>query len=660
MKPYCGVMIMADLILNVDWDITEAEAKQRKLNRLWEESKAKEELIRKEAERIKAQIESEKQKQIEINEARKEQLRIIEETEKKLSLINNGKATPDQLMTWGGKSSVEAQLTAQEKELKTLNEARIKSYDSEQKLTATLDEQNLKLSTQKDKTAEVGDQIVTNSKKATDSTKKTDNAFGKLAKRISGLAKRVLIFSVITKALRALRSAIGDRIRGDSALAKYLAEIKGNLYVIGETLYQTAKPVIEWILQKVSLLTQLIAVVLARVMQKNVNNMAKFAKQSQKASNEAKKTLASWDTLQQINSDSNSSSSNIQADFSQFDTASWTEDQLLKIEAIAAGALLALGCILAFSGVNIPLGLALIAAGAILLVREVIPNWDKMSDETKKTIQTILGIAGSALLVIGIILLCSGVIPLGIGAIVAGIAVLGIAAATLDWNKIWQGVKDIFAKIIGVFSGLGMVVLGVILCLTGAGIPIGLALICNGISQMYNGATYDWNILVEKVRTIKNEIFSIISDLWTGIKTGNKDMIVSVVNRVVDALNGLIDKANSMLQSLFNKSWAQSFFSWMGIDTSNFGIPHIPHVSYLASGAVIPGGKPFPAVLGDQPRGKTNIEAPEDLIRQIVREESNSNINVNFTGTMAQLVRLMNPEITREQNRSSIWTGGTV
>lgn len=659
MKPYCGVMIMADLILDVDWDITEAEAKQRKLNRLWEESKAKEELIRKEAERIKAQIESEKQKQIEINEARKEQLRIIEETERKLSLINNGKATPDQLMTWGGKSSVEAQLTAQEKELKTINEARIKSYDSEQKLMATLDEQNLKLSTQKDKTAEVGDQIVTNSKKATDSTKTADNAFGKLAKRISGLAKRVFIFSVITKALRALRSAIGDRIRGDSALAKYLAEIKGNLYVIGETLYQTAKPVIEWILQKVSLLTQLIAVVLARVMQKNVNNMAKFAKQSQKASNEAKKTLASWDTLQQINSDSNSSSSNIQADFSQFDTASWTEDQLLKIEAIATGALLALGCILAFSGVNIPLGLALIAAGAILLVREVIPNWDKMSDETKKTIQTILGIAGSALLVIGIILLCSGVIPLGIGAVVAGIAVLGIAAATLDWNKIWQGVKDIFAKIIGVFSGLGMVVLGVILCLTGAGIPIGLALICNGISQMYNGATYDWNILVEKVRTIKNEIFSIISDLWTGIKTGNKDMIVSVVNRVVDALNGLIDKANGMLQSLFNKSWAQSFFSWMGIDTSNFGIPHIPHVSYLASGAVIPGGKPFPAVLGDQPRGKTNIEAPEDLIRQIVREESNSSINVNFTGTMAQLVRLMNPEITREQNRSSIWTGGT-
>lgn len=656
MKLYCGVIKMADLVLDVDWDISEAEAKQRKLNRLWEESKSKEELIRKEAERISGQIEAEKQKQIEINNARKEQLRITKETERKLSLINSGKATPDQLISWGGKTSVESQLAAQENELKALDEARKKAYDNELNLTTTLDKQNLKLQEQKDKTAEVGDQIVTNSKKTTDNVKKTDNAFKKLTKRLTDLAKSVLIFGVISKALRALLSTIGDRIRKDKSLSKYLADIKGNLAVIGETLLNTAKPIIEWILQKVAILTQLIAVVLARVMHKNVNEMAKFAKQSQKASKEAKNALASWDTLQQINTD-NSSSEGVKAEFGQFNAAKWTEDELLKIETLAAGALLALGCILAFSGVNIPLGLALLAAGATLLVREVIPNWSKMSDETRKTIQTILGIAGAALLVIGIILLCCGVIPLGIGAIVAGISVLGIAAATLDWTKIGQGVKDVFAKIIGVFAGLGMVVLGVILCLTGTGIPIGLALILNGISQMCSGATYDWNTLVEKVKKIKEDILNIVSDLWTGIKTGNKEMIASVINRIIDALNGLIDKSNNLLQGVLNKPWAQKLFG--SIDTSNIAIPHITHVPYLASGAVIPGGKPFPAVLGDQPKGKTNLEAPEDLIRQIVREESNSNITVNFTGTMAQLVRLMNPEIKREQNRSTLWSGGT-
>lgn len=185
---------MADLILDVDWDISEAEAKQRKLNRLWEESKSKEELIRKEAERINGQIEAEKQKQIEINNARKEQLRIAKETERKLSLINNGKATPDQLISWGGKTSVESQLAAQENELKTLDEARKKAYDNELNLTTTLDKQNLKLQEQKDKTAEVGEKIASNSKKTADHTKKTDNAFTKMAKRISGLAKSALIF----------------------------------------------------------------------------------------------------------------------------------------------------------------------------------------------------------------------------------------------------------------------------------------------------------------------------------------------------------------------------------------------------------------------------------------------------------------------------------
>ena len=43
--------------------------------------------------------------------------------------------------------------------------------------------------------------------------------------------------------------------------------------------------------------------------------------------------------------------------------------------------------------------------------------------------------------------------------------------------------------------------------------------------------------------------------------------------------------------------------------------------AYLAQGAVIPPNKEFMAVLGDQKSGN-NIEAPESLIRRIVREES--------------------------------------
>jgi hypothetical protein len=47
----------------------------------------------------------------------------------------------------------------------------------------------------------------------------------------------------------------------------------------------------------------------------------------------------------------------------------------------------------------------------------------------------------------------------------------------------------------------------------------------------------------------------------------------------------------------------------------------------LATGAVIPANAPFAAILGDQKHG-TNIEAPENLIRQIIREETRGINNV--------------------------------
>ena len=46
-------------------------------------------------------------------------------------------------------------------------------------------------------------------------------------------------------------------------------------------------------------------------------------------------------------------------------------------------------------------------------------------------------------------------------------------------------------------------------------------------------------------------------------------------------------------------------------------------IPYLAQGAVIPPNAPFMAMLGDQRNG-TNLEGPEDMFRQIVREEFSS------------------------------------
>jgi hypothetical protein len=220
-----------------------------------------------------------------------------------------------------------------------------------------------------------------------------------------------------------------------------------------------------------------------------------------------------------------------------------------------------------------------------------------MPDEVKKQISLIMAIISAALIVIGIILCVAGVIPLGVAFIVAGAAGL-VGTIVANSSAIIQWVKDKFAIIKGLWD-------------------------------------------------------SLMNFIWE--KFGDK--IINIQHKFADFMNWLISKANGILEKIFGSSWASAFFGAIGVNTSNW---RIPPVSYLAKGAEIPGGKPFLAVMGDQPRGQTNLEAPEPLLRQIVKEESATNINIRFSGNLAQLARVLNPEIEREQNRSSLWAEAKV
>ncbi len=76
--------------------------------------------------------------------------------------------------------------------------------------------------------------------------------------------------------------------------------------------------------------------------------------------------------------------------------------------------------------------------------------------------------------------------------------------------------------------------------------------------------------------------------------------------------------------------------------------------AYLAQGAVIPPNREFMAVLGDQSSG-TNIEAPLETIKQalseVMTQQGGGDINIKFTGDLAQLARVLQPVIEREQHR---------
>lgn len=67
------------------------------------------------------------------------------------------------------------------------------------------------------------------------------------------------------------------------------------------------------------------------------------------------------------------------------------------------------------------------------------------------------------------------------------------------------------------------------------------------------------------------------------------------------------------------------------------GGPNIPNwnaqvsLPRLANGAVIQGGKPFAAILGDQSRGQTNIETPLATMIEAFKQAQAENGGGNYT-----------------------------
>ena len=111
-----------------------------------------------------------------------------------------------------------------------------------------------------------------------------------------------------------------------------------------------------------------------------------------------------------------------------------------------------------------------------------------------------------------------------------------------------------------------------------------------------------------------------IQEIFKGVWNGIVGLLEGAVNLIIDGVNWLISKLNMV--SFTTPDWLDVIKPGLGGKTFGISIPNIERIALprLATGAVIPPSREFLAVLGDQKRG-TNIEAPADLIRQMVREE---------------------------------------
>lgn len=183
----------------------------------------------------------------------------------------------------------------------------------------------------------------------------------------------------------------------------------------------------------------------------------------------------------------------------------------------------------------------------------------------------------------------------------------------------------------------------------------------NKTSQVWESVT---TFVSNKVEAIKNAItnkFNAARDAVRSAFEGIVNFIKAPINQAISIVNnavGMINNAIGGIESAF------SFGPWtvptpFGSKTIGFHatFPRIGTIPYLASGAVIPPRSEFLAVLGDQKKGN-NLEAPESLLRQIVREESGKgqgdgntyNVTVNASGRKLLDIIISEAEMRRNRN----------
>ena len=449
----------------------------------------------------------------------------------------------------------------------------------------------------------------------------------KLLGRVEKLAKRVFIFSMITAALRSMRTWLMEIVKSDQEASAAMAQLKGALLTLAQPLVQVIVPAFALLVRVIAAVVTQIARLVAAISGKSLSSAAASAKAlnaqtkalkgAGKAAKDAGKSLASFDEINQLSSSSSgagggASADAIAPDFSFMDEV---DGRLKKI----ADAVIFIGAGLAAWKLSslLPGMLGTVAkklAGIALAVGGLILLWDGLSDAWNNGVDwgnliEILG--GAAAAALGLYLTFKEV-GAGIGLIVAGAAMVVTAFQDIDQNGL--NLKNTLLMIAGIVStGLGFWFLtGKVFPLVVAGIAailFAITTLAGNGEQLIGNLKQAFSGLVTFLDGLINlDIDKMLSGL-KGMVSGALNTVLtivgSVINLIIRGLNWLIEKINSI--SFDMPDWVP------GVGGKSWG-PNIPlvkewQIPQLAQGAVIPPNREFLAVLGDQ-RSGTNIETP--------------------------------------------------
>lgn len=556
---------------------------------------------------IKAQLdaakESAKQAETALKSLRAESERLRQVTSGEVS------ASPDAYISaYSRQSEVAAQIKEQEARLKEQDKI-VESLDGKYaKITDKVMEQTSALDAAKTRAGDLTREI-TNASGASErmelAAKNVSDSMNTFSKRVSGLFKRVLVFSLITRALQSLRTWLGKTIMQNEEARAAVARLKAAFLTLAQPILQVVIPVF---VRLVDILTQVVTAIAkffgmlsgkswgAQVAAAKGLNAEKEAIEGVgSAAEDASKSMASFDEINQITSNQASgggggaggaASTDIAPDFSNLDMA---EDKLHDIlglvGAIAAGLLAWKIASMFTNDLSKIAGIALAAAGAFALVYFWLDAWKNGID-----LQNFLGmIAGLAALAAGLAI-AFGPIAAGIALVVGGLAMLVV------------GIKDVIengfnlVNTLTIIAGLLAAGIGISL-LTGSWIPLliagfvaalvalvsftghgeelieGLKNIIDGFGKFFKGVfTGDLKLAAEGAK----QIWEGLKQTWNAIVNSIKDawdMFITWLQSKSPMLAAIFQTYGNFISGLFNsiKQWLSGIIEFIsGVFTGDW------------------------------------------------------------------------------------------
>ena len=592
----------------------------------------------------------------------------------------------------------EALLHTQTKEVKTLSAA----YEE---TTANIDSMTVKL----DKAKVAAGELIANTEQERREREAENSALAKAGQyaarfrdQVKSLARSMLVFSVITAALTALRKQIKAAIATSTEASDAFARLKGALLTLAAPLMDVLIPALTWLMNLLAAIVSEIVTIISILSGKSKKSMEASGKNlykeaaaidaTGKAAKEATDALAAFDEINKLSMTTpvgggGGGASAIAPDFDfdeglmmekldkvfqkindifktiragleiVVDDLKWSFDKKVipKSKATWLTVLTALlGATLgaAFGGITGGvIGLSLGVLLGLYLVGLDPETWKTEMDAEDAWIVVITALLGALLgsVFLGI---TGGVAGFSLGAIL-GLYLTGFA----EGDEEHGGKSQLLSELIVVLCALFGAVIGSIVT-PGVGTVVGMGLgLILGLS-IYS-VRKDPKKGTQRLVSIGRSVLLGLLAGVLGVGLAALGIVSAGTAFIISAAIGLALKffVDSVDDSKVKK--ATSSFTGTRASTSrltrgvaaqslNSAAPVYNEIPALASGAVIPPNRKFLAVLGDQKSG-TNVEAPLSTIKQAVMEAlaqgSREPINVNLVVDGKTLARVVVPNI---------------